>query len=32
MRGEAEKAGLTINGLEAFDKVQEGLLELLAKT
>lgn len=32
MRTEAENAGLTIDGLESFDKIQEGLLELLSKT
>lgn len=32
MRGEAEKAGLTADGLEAFDRVQDGLRDLLSKT
>lgn len=32
MRLEAEKAGLAAGGLDAFDKIQEGLSELLSKT
>lgn len=32
MRNEAEKAGLTTAGLEAFDKIQEGLRHLLTQT
>jgi hypothetical protein len=32
MRVEAEKAGLTADGLDAFDRIQEGLRELLTKT
>lgn len=32
MRADAERAGLTIDGLEAFDRVQDGLRDLLAKT
>lgn len=32
MRVEAEKAGLAAGGLDAFDKIQEGLSELLSKT
>lgn len=32
MRDEAEKAGLTASGLDAFDKIQEGLRDLLSKT
>lgn len=32
MRGEAEKAGLTVDGLDAFDRIQDGLRDLLAKT
>ena len=31
MRSEAEKAGLTPNGLEAFDRVQDALRDLVAK-
>lgn len=32
MRAEAEKAGLTTTGLEAFDRIQDGLRDLLSKT
>ena len=32
MRKEAEKMGLTVDGLEAFDRVQQGLHELISKT
>lgn len=31
MRKEAEKAGLSVDGLEAFDRIQEGLRDLLSK-
>jgi len=32
MRKDAEKAGLTSDGLQAFDRIQEGLRELLSKS
>lgn len=32
MRAEAEKAGLTVDGLEAFDRIQDGLRDLVSKT
>ena len=32
MRDEAERAGLTASSLNAFDKIQEGLRDLLSKT
>jgi hypothetical protein len=32
MRTEAESAGLTADGLEAFDRIQDGLRDLLSKT
>ncbi|MBU9569692.1 hypothetical protein [Burkholderia multivorans] len=32
MRDEAEKAGLTANALEAFDRIQDGLRDLISKT
>lgn len=32
MRTEAERAGLTVDGLEAFDRVQDGLRDLLSKS
>lgn len=32
MRAEAEEAGLTADGLEAFDRIQDGLRDLLSKT
>lgn len=32
MRAEAEKTGLTADGLEAFDRIQDGLRDLLSKT
>lgn len=32
MRVEAEKAGLTVDGLDAFDRVQDGLRDLLSKS
>lgn len=32
MRAEAEKAGLTPDGLEAFDRITDGLRDLLSKT
>lgn len=31
MRTDAEAAGLTANGLEAFDRIQDGLRDLLSK-
>lgn len=31
MRAEAERAGLSVDGLDAFDRVQDGLRDLLAK-
>lgn len=31
MRKEAEKLGLTINGLDAFDRIQQGLHDLISK-
>ncbi|PLT16264.1 hypothetical protein CXP34_19115 [Ralstonia mannitolilytica] len=31
MREEAERAGLSVDGLEAFDRVQGGLRDLLAR-
>ncbi|MCV4111270.1 hypothetical protein [Pseudomonas aeruginosa] len=32
MREEAEKLGLTVDGLDAFDRVQEGLRDLISKS
>jgi hypothetical protein len=32
IRKEAERQGLTLDGLEAFDRIQEGLRDLIAKT
>jgi hypothetical protein len=32
MRTDAEKAGLTVEGMEAFDRVQDGLRDLLSKS
>lgn len=32
MRTEAEKAGLTVDGLDAFDRVQDGLRDMLSKS
>lgn len=32
MRVEAENAGLTVDGLEAFDRIQDGLRDLLSRT
>jgi hypothetical protein len=31
MRNEAEKPGLTSDGLEAFDRIEQGLRDLLSK-